>query len=192
MIAFGKLKNIFILTGIVVCCCATATSAIAQEAILTNIKVTNTRDDILIYLDIEGCFNEKSNKAVMSGVSTSFSVYFNLHQVRHLWPDKAIKDRRLTHTSKYDNLKKQFSIDRPWKSGKPVVTTSFEEAKKMMSKVDGYKMIPIGELEKGRQYRLRTKAEVSKITLPFYLHYVLVFVSLWDFETDWYTIDFTY
>ena len=61
-----------------------------------------------------------------------------------------------------------------------------------MSKVDGHKMIPIGELEKGRQYRLRTKAEVSKITLPFYLHYVLVFVSLWDVETDWYTIDFTY
>jgi hypothetical protein len=28
--------------------------------------------------------------------------------------------------------------------------------------------------------------------LPFYLHYVLFFLSFWDFETDWYTVDFIY
>jgi len=39
---------------------------------------------------------------------------------------------------------------------------------------------------------LGAKAELNKLTLPFHLHYVLFFVSLWDFETDWYTIDFVY
>ena len=36
------------------------------------------------------------------------------------------------------------------------------------------------------------KAELEKVRLPLYLHYVLFFVSLWDFETDWFTIDFIY
>ena len=38
-------------------------------------------------------------------------------------------------------------------------------------------------------YRLRVKAELNKVRLPFYLHYVLFFVSLWDFETEWHEIE---
>jgi hypothetical protein len=61
-----------------------------------------------------------------------------------------------------------------------------------MTEIHSLKIIPLSELEKGRQYQLRVKAEFSKKTLPFYLHYVLFFVSLWDFETDWYALDFIY
>jgi hypothetical protein len=53
-------------------------------------------------------------------------------------------------------------------------------------------IVPLAQLQKGQQYQVRAKAKLSKLTLPFYLHYVLFFVSLWDFETDWYTIDFIY
>ena len=61
-----------------------------------------------------------------------------------------------------------------------------------MTEIDNLKIIPLNRLEKGEQYQLRVKAEVSKKTLPLYLHYILFFVSLWDYETDWYTIDFTF
>ena len=61
-----------------------------------------------------------------------------------------------------------------------------------MSEIDSLKTVPLSRLEKGSQYQIRAKAQLSKLTLPFYLHYVLFFVSLWDFETDWYTIEFMY
>jgi hypothetical protein len=61
-----------------------------------------------------------------------------------------------------------------------------------MVDVDGLKIVPLSRLEKGRQYQVQAKAQLSKLTLPLYLHYVFFFVSLWDFETDWYTIDFIY
>jgi hypothetical protein len=47
-------------------------------------------------------------------------------------------------------------------------------------------------MEKGARYELRTKAEVSKKTLPLNLHHVLFFISFWDEQTDWYIIDFAY
>ena len=72
------------------------------------------------------------------------------------------------------------------------VVKSFDEAKKLMAEIDSLKIVELNRLEKGSQYQIRTKAQLSKLTLPFYLHYVLFFVSLWDFETDWYTIDFIY
>ncbi|WP_353806870.1 DUF4390 domain-containing protein [Desulfobacter sp.] len=39
---------------------------------------------------------------------------------------------------------------------------------------------------------MRIKAELEKVTLPLWLHYIFFFVSYWDFETDWYVINFTY
>ena len=168
------------------------TPAFAQDARLVNINISNTRDDLLIYFNVEGAFREKLKKAVLSGATTTFSFYINLYRVRSFWPDKNIADVKVSHTVKYDILKKEFTVKRPWKNSKPVVTKSFPEAQRLMSKIDSLEVVLLSELEKGRRYQTRAKAEVSKLTLPFYLHYVLFFVSLWDFETDWYTIDFIY
>jgi len=164
----------------------------AQDAALTNIIVTNTRDDLLIYLTVEGAFREKMKNAVLSGVPTTFSFFIHLYRVRNLWPDKEIGELDISHTIKYNNLKKEFIITRSWENNQPIVTKSFEEARKLMSEVDSLKVAALNRLEKGSQYQIRAKAQLSKLTLPFYLHYVLFFVSLWDFETDWYTIGFIY
>jgi len=165
---------------------------LAQEARLTRITVSNTRDDLLLYFTLEGAFTEKMQEAIISGVPATFSFYIILHRVRNLWLDKEIVDIKLTHTIKFDNLKKEYTIKRSWKEEDPIVTQSFQEAQRLMTEVDSLKVYPLKGLEKGNQYQIRAMAEVSKMTLPFYLHYVLLFVSFWDFETDWYTIDFIY
>jgi hypothetical protein len=164
----------------------------AQDARLTNITVSNTRDDLLLYLNLEGAFSEKLKKAILSGVPAKFFFLTKLNSVRNIWFDRGIADITVTHTIKYDNLKKEFIVRRSWRNNEPEITKSFSEAQKWMTEVNSLKIIPLGQLEKGQQYQLRTKAEVSKQTLPFYLHYVLFFVSMWDIETDWYTIDFIY
>jgi len=164
----------------------------AQEAKLTNITVSNTRDDLLLYMNLEGAFSEKVNTAILSGVPATFFFLTKLNSVRNLWVDRGIADITVTHTIKYDNLKKEFIVRRSWKNNEPEITKSFNEAQKWMTEVNSLKIIPLGQLKKGQQYQLRIKAEVSKQTLPFYLHYVLFFISLWDIETDWYSIDFIY
>jgi hypothetical protein len=164
----------------------------AQDATLTNITVTNTRDDLLLYLNLEGAFREEMKKAILSGVPSTFSFFANLNRTRNFWFDKAIADIEVTHTIIYDNIKKEFTVKRSWKEDNPDVTKSFKEAKKWMTEINSLKIIPLNRLGKGEQYQLRVKAEVSKKTLPLYLHYILFFVSLWDFETDWYAIDFIY
>ncbi|MEE8480173.1 MAG: DUF4390 domain-containing protein [Desulfobacterales bacterium] len=164
----------------------------AQDAKLTNIIVTNSHEDLLIYLTVEGAFKDKMKKAVLSGVPATFSFFAALYRVRNLWIDEKIADIKTTHTIKYNNLKQEFSISRSRENSGTIVTKSFQEARKLMAEIDSLKIIPLWKLEKGGKYQIRAKAELSKLTLPFYLHYILFFVSLWDFETDWYTIDFIY
>ena len=166
--------------------------AYGQDAKLKNIIVTNTRDDLLIYLAVDGAFTEKMETAVSSGVPATFSFFVNLYQTRSFWYDREIVDLKITHAIKYDNLKKEYIIHRSWDDNPPKIVKSFTAAKKLMIEIDSLKVVPLSLLEKGKRYQIRTKAQLSKLTLPFYLHYVLIFVSLWDFETDWYTIDFIY
>ena len=164
----------------------------SQDAILKDIVVTNTRDDLLLYLKAEGAFRDKIKDAILRGVPVTFSFYITLNISRSFWLDKTIVDIKVTHTVKYDSLKKEFMVKRSWDGGEARVTSSFEEAQQWMTEIASLKVVPLKDLEKGRRYQIRAKAELSKLTLPFYLHYVLFFVSLWDFETDWYAIDFTY
>lgn len=164
----------------------------AQDATLSNIIVTNTNKDLLVYLNVEGAFREQTVNAIMSGVPASFSFFVMLYQKRSMWFDKAIANIEIVNSIKYNNLKKVFIVERSWENGKIRTAQSLQEAQKLMSDVDGLKIILLNKLEKGKQYQVKAKAQLSKLTLPFYLHYVLFFVSLWDFETDWYTIDFIY
>ena len=127
--------------------------AFAQDARLADIIVTNTRDDLLLYLNVEGAFREKMKKAVLSGVPTTFSFFVDLYRVRNLWVDKKVADLTVTHTIKYDNLKKEFTIKRSWKNGAPLITQSFDEAQKLMSDIDSLKIVPLKRLKKGEHYK---------------------------------------
>jgi len=185
----GKIIVVFLLCFILT---SSLLGAAVQEARLENIIITNTRDDLLIFLMVEGAFTDKMEKAVLTGVPITFSIFINLYQVRNLWIDKKIASQKVTHTLKYDSMKKEYVIKRSWDRDKILTTESSEEAQRLMTDIDSLKITELRNLTKGQQYQIRAKAELSKKTLPFYLHYVLFFVSLWDFETDWYTVDFIF
>jgi hypothetical protein len=163
-----------------------------QGASISDISITNSRDDLLVYLKIEGAFTGPIGKAVFSGVPTTFSFFITLEEIRTLWANKTIADTTITHTIKYNNLKKEFIITRSWVEEDPQVVKSFEEAQEMMNQVDSFKLSPLSILEKGQPYRVGIKAKLSKMSLPLNLHYFLLKASLWEFETDWHYIDFTY
>lgn len=164
----------------------------AKEAHLSDIIVTNTRDHLLSYFNVRDCFTEEMNMAIMNGISTKFTFIVKLYEIRGAWFDRKIADIRLTHTIEYNTLKNEFSLLLPEQNNKKVKTKDFDSAKKLMADVVALKVIRLDRLKRGVHYQLRMKAELDKIELPFYLNYVLFFLSLWDFETDWYSVVFRY
>ncbi|MBF0112602.1 MAG: DUF4390 domain-containing protein [Desulfamplus sp.] len=159
---------------------------------LENIVITRTRDNLIGYFNVTGAFTEKMSEAILKGVPASFAFFILVYRKQDGWFDKKVAEVNLTATLKYNSLKQDFTVLRPWKTDKPFTTTSFEQAKEMASTIYNLKIIPISELEKGEQYKILIKAEMNKATLPLYLHYVFFFISYWDFETDWYEINMLY
>jgi len=164
----------------------------AAEATLSDIIVTNTQQDLLVFFDIEGCFTREMEEAILNGIPTTFTIYIKLYRTRTLWLDASISDIELEHTINFDNMKDEFRVTRSEDNYSELVLKEFAAAKKAMAEIKNIKVAPLRELSKKGKYQLRVKAELEKVRLPLYLHYVLFFVSLWDFETDWYTVDFTY
>lgn len=166
--------------------------ALAADARLTDIVVTNTRDDLIVYFTVADCFTDDMQQAINNGVSTIFTFFVKLYEVRDWWWDKNIADLKVSHEIKYDSLKKIYTLRLSSSDDKVTYAKDFEEAKKLMSEIVGLKVTELRNLQRGNRYQISMMAELDKIRLPFYFHYVFFFLSLWDFETDWYTVDFRY
>jgi hypothetical protein len=163
------------------------------DAKITDVVVKKTGESILLDFRVEGCFTEDLEQAILNGIPTTFKFLAALDRIRSWWTDKELISLETTHTVKYNKLKDEFVITRGERAEYPLVVNSLSEAEEMMASVQNLKIAELEILEKDRRYQVKIKAELSKITLPFYLHYVFrFFLFLWDFETDWYTLDFMY
>lgn len=184
---------LFFLLGAAILALLMPAPVFAQKARLTDMVVSNTRDDLLLFVKVEGAFTEQMEQAVLNGISTTFSFIVRLEKINPLFmPNTLVAEQKIAHTIKYESLKKQFHVSRSWEDNRILTTQSFEEARKWMSEIKSLKIAPLNLLQEGRSYRLRAKAKLDTVELPYYLNYVFFFVSLWNFETDWHSIEFGY
>ncbi len=163
----------------------------ADDAQLDDIIVTNTRDDLLLYLNATHAFNEELTTAIQSGVAVTFTYFIRLNRIQSFWKDQTISDLDIIHTIEYNTLKDEYVVTRSWEK-QPHTVKQFDAARKLMTTITSLVVTPLSELSKNQQYRIRVKAEQKRRHLPYKMHYLLFFMSLRDFETDWYTIDFIY
>jgi hypothetical protein len=164
----------------------------SKQAQIGDIIVTNNQDHLLVYFNTKGCFTPEMNRAILNGIPTTFTFLIELTRPRSFWPNTRIASLKLHHTIKYDSLREEFSVVLSERGQQAFTVKDFAKAQEMMADVSNIQVIPLKALEKNNQYQLRIKAELNKVRLPLYLHYILFFVSLWDFETDWYVVDFIY
>jgi hypothetical protein len=78
-----------------------------------------------------------------------------------------------------------YFIDRSWEKSDPVVEKDFLQALKFLSEIKGLDIISLSRLKKGAHYQLRIKSELQDRSYLFS-------GTPWEFETDWYTINFIY
>lgn len=169
-----------------------AVPALGEEASLTDIVVTNTRDHLLVYFTVENCFTPELDQAIENGINTTFTFFVELYEKREWRLDREITELEISHSIKYDNIKKIYEVTLSEQDNKKVTLQDFDKAKKLMAEVVALKVTSLQNLRKGARYRVRMMAQLDRIELPLYLHYVLFFLSLWDFETDWHEVDFRY
>lgn len=190
--AFADLRILLATLGGVICLLA-ATGVAAQEARLKNITLSSTDDDrMVVSLRVANAFTPEMLTALREGALTEFTFRIRLHRNRNMWLDEKLIAINVVHSLAYDPVRETYRIYRSWSPDPVVESRSLTEAQSLMSQIERLPILPLASMHKGEGYELRAKAELSKVTLPFYLRYVFYFVALWDFETEWHTVFFIY
>lgn len=166
-------------------------AALSERTGIKNILITNNNRELLIYFRVDGCFTPKIEEAVQSGIPTTFIYKVALYQKSGDMLGARVTYREISHTIKYDSLKKDYTVTMSEKK-EPFVTQDFKKAKDTMARVNAFPATSLDLLNRETLYSLQIKAELDTIKLPFLLNYIFFFVSYWDFETAWETVEFTY
>ena len=160
-------------------------SAFCQKASIKEVTVRGTNGGWKVNFDVENCFTEKMEEAIQSGIRTTFTFYIHLYLKRGWWKDRKMASVEFRHTIQYHPIQKIYQVALEENSSS-LNTSSLEEAKTLMSKVKDLKIGPSSPLVPKVPTYFRIKAELDPVKLPLRLDYLFFFVSLWDFETDWY------
>ena len=90
-----------------------------------------------------------------------------------------------THQVRFDTLKKEYRVLRSWEGRGFRSEKEPSAARKIMTEIKGLRVIRLDRLKRGSQYQFRIKSELNDQSYPFA-------GTPWEFETDWYTINFIY
>jgi len=163
----------------------------AIEAKMTDILITNNTENVLLYGRLVNGFKPEMELAILAGIPAIFSLQLEVYQMRSFVWDKKIAAHEIKRTMKYDNLKKTFSV---YTNGnvQPVIFSDFESAQNAMADFNGIVAVPLSSLVKGGNYYMLIKVKMDKARLPLHMENVFMFVSYWDFETQWERQNFSY
>ncbi|GBE12421.1 hypothetical protein BMS3Bbin14_00334 [bacterium BMS3Bbin14] len=162
------------------------------KADISDIIITTSETDLLFFCTVKNSFTPEMIKGIRNGIPITFTFLIELDKVIDYWPDTTLTELTIHHTLTYDTLKEEYHIQLSEKNNHVVTTDSLAKAKEIMAELSGIKIIPRDKLIPDAPYALHVKAKLAKKKLPFNIHYLIPFISLWDFETDWRTIEFRY
>jgi len=191
MLALYIPRTVSVLLLILLFFCSPAPAAENKEPTIEDIIITTSSTDLLLFATVKNCFTEEMLKGVRNGIPLTFSFQIQLDKIRSNWFDVTLVEKTITHTMTYNAIKEEYSITFSEKNN-PEVTRLEDKARQLMAELSGLAVIARRELIPDAPYSIQIKATMDENTLPLGMHYIIPFTSLWNFETDWRTIEFRY
>ncbi|MCI5133751.1 MAG: DUF4390 domain-containing protein [Candidatus Electrothrix sp. AW2] len=162
-----------------------------KEPVIDEVVISTTNDYVLLFATVSHCFTDEMLEGVRNGIPLTFRFDIRLNRIQRNWFDAKLIEHKINHTLSYNPIKEEYQIAFAEKK-QPEVTRSLKEAKEMMANIDGLRLYPLNNIRVSTPYALKIKATLVENTFPFSMHSIIPFTSLWNFETDWRTVEFSY
>lgn len=172
------------------CCQPQATAEENPE--IKDIIVTTSDIDLLLFATVKNGFTQEMLDGVKTGTPVVFNYMLELVKTSGNWFDTTLVETAVTHTLTFDPQQQEYRVAFSDQNDKTVATRNLDEAKQLMAELNGVKVIALAQLVPGAPYAIHFKVTLKKGSLPLGLHRLLPISPLWDFETDWRTIEFRY
>ena len=159
---------------------------------IKDIIVTTSDVDLLLFATVKNGFTQEMIEDLRHGIPIVFTYQMELVMTGNRFFDSTLVESAVTHTLSYDEVNKQYRVIFSGENGKTITTGDLNQAKQLMAELNGVKVISLAKLVPDAPYAIHFKVTLKKGSLPLAMDRFLPFSSLWDFETDWRTIEFRY
>lgn len=191
----NKPLNLFsaaiLLTMILFCLSPLAPVKAAEKAVIKDMVVSNSSDDLLLNLSVENAFRPGVEEGVVNGIPALFTYYVTLREMKDGRPGQQIVSLEFDRTLSYDSLKEQFVVNFS-ETDTSLAVEELATAKGLMTEINGVGIVELRKLNPGSAYSLSVKVGLERKTLPLYFHYLIPFWKLRDYVTDWHYVEFRY
>ena len=157
--------------------------ALAEGATIQSAKLEATEDGYQLNAQIELSLTAAMEEAVRKGVPLYFTVEFELSRSRWYWLDQIIVRERRDRRVAFAPLTDQYRIT---VAGLSQNVASFDDVKRVLSRVRSWNVIDKGRLTPGEKYEaaVRFKLDTAQLPKPFQLN--VLASKEWSLASDWY------
>lgn len=160
-----------------------------EDAMIEAVKVIPA-SNLKVSFHVKDAFSRDIEEAIKSGIPTSFKFKVEVNRINSVWFNEGLSSYEFRHTVKYDNLREEYDISLEETNEKGLRTKDINEMKRLMATGNSVAVPLARPVSNGEEYEVRIMAELHTVELPFLLDYMLFFVKIWDFKTDWYVYRF--
>jgi len=170
-----------------------AASADTPDPIISDIRVTQGVDHVLLSTTLDPHLDEEMKEAVRAGVPLKFRFKVKLTRKGSLLGEKVVLKEDLIHTLQYNPIKKLYLFKgEGYGDDVEKTTRDAEEAFRWMTGIMEWPLYPLKDLRSSVRYRVRVMATLRSVELPSVLGYLFFFTTIFNSETNWKQLDFTY
>lgn len=161
---------------------------------ITDLSLRQGEEHVLLSATLLARFDEKAREALRGGVPFSFEYKIRLTKKGTVFGEKIIRDRGLPYKLEFDPVRKVYLFTMEGQGSQVVerTTRDEEEALRWLTRVVDWPLYPLEKLEKNTRYRVRVMATLQSVELPSVLGYLFFFTTIFNRETPWVQLDFTY
>jgi hypothetical protein len=163
-----------------------------RKATIRELTATTSETHLIVFGTLENSFTSEMIEILHSGIPIRFSFFVELYKIAENWPKEQIVSYNFHHIMTFDTLKENYRVTLEEENNRVIPFKSLFEAQKTINEINGVRIVDLQQLIPNNSYLLKVRAELHQKTLPMSLQSIFPFLSWWDNETDWYSIEFRY
>jgi len=161
---------------------------------ISDLRLRQGESSVLLSARLETELGEEMREALRGGVPLTFSFRIRLTRKGSILGEKIVRRREIIHILEFDPVKQLYMFKGEGYGREPVFKTTKdeEEALDLLTDILDWRLYSLKKLKKNVRYRVRVMATLRSVELPSVLGYLFFFTTIFNQETSWVQMDFTF
>jgi hypothetical protein len=191
------MKNFILLTTSIILLSLTfadRSESAAKKPHIADLRLRQGDNQVLLSAVLAAEFDDEMRQAIRGGVPLKFWYKIRLTSKGSIIGERVVRNRELIHGLEYDPVRQLYLFTAEGYSKKNFerTTKDEEEALKWLTTIEDWPLYALEKLERKTRYRVRVMATLRSVELPSVLGYIFFFTTIFNRETPWVQVDFTY